>query len=147
MRNESRRRTGTHCSTREHLTHASSPICRFLPILALILLAACTTFRALDSADPAVLGKELETGDRIRATLGDGRRQDLEFQSIEGGAIVGKHVEKGIVGDELRLPCAELRSVEVQRFSWPKSLGLWLGIGLVGLLLFGPPDYDFDFFS
>lgn len=102
---------------------------RVLPIIGLFLLAACTTFRVLDSADPATLGKELEAGDRVIATMDDDRRYELDFVSIEEASILGERVEEGSKGERIRLPRSELRSIEVKRISWGRTLALVLGIG------------------
>jgi hypothetical protein len=111
--------------------------------------AGCMSTRvAAPGTDGEVAELELRPGDRIQVVTTRRQRYTIELNEIGATAMVGVTVEPHKhdtlpAGHRVQVPYEELALLEVRRFSPARTAGAVAGgvlvVGLVGLLVVGPP--------
>lgn len=104
------------------------PCRRALALLLLVLhVGACTYWQPTSLSPRQVV--EQERPRRVRVTTVDGEQQHVRRPRVRSDSLAS--------GDPRRagepIPLSEIRSLEIQRFSGKKTLGLVLVVGVVGL--------------
>jgi hypothetical protein len=99
-----------------------------------LLWTGCTSTRFQSAAQGANVAAEVRVGDRVECKLQDGSKQGFVVKTVEAGALVG---------ESIRVPIADIASLEITRFDGKKTMveagkvvgGVVLISGLLALCL------------
>jgi len=101
-------------------------------MLLALSASSCTSFRAVD---PLEARTELEPGQRVRIKTQAGQSMTFKVNSL---------TEDEIIGQEQRVPYADVSTLERRELSWWKTLGLtFAGVGVASVVS-GENELDFD---
>ena len=94
-------------------------------LLVSLMLFGCTTMQTVDHRDWSGLPGEVEVGDDVRVTLRDGTRHDFVVREVTADALLG---------DGVRVPQADIATLQVQAASKGRIAAGTISVGLVAVL-------------
>lgn len=99
-----------------------------------MLFSGCTSTRFHTPSSGTSLTAEVRVGDRVNCRMNDGTQKTLTVTAVEPATLVGENI---------RVPVAEVSSIEITRFDGKKTItesfklvgGVVLVTGMIGLCL------------
>ncbi len=94
-----------------------------LAVLTSISLISCTTMKAVERPTPST-PNQVAVGDDVRVTTKAGKTYALEITAVAETSMTGREE----TGKLWRVPFSQIETLEVEKVSAAKSVGLGLGI-------------------
>ena len=121
----------------------SAPVRRRAAVWPLVFafLTACSSWRVVGPT-PAEYLQNQRPGE-IQVTRTDSSRVKLRAPALLGDTLVGTvggGLARGDTAHQISISLRDVRSVEVRRFSFGKTFGLFMGVGVVATVICAAGD-------